>query len=377
MRFPQIKGRVTRQAHVAVPEGTWEEEHARRGFFGRTSHLYHLRLPTGWTRIEGSLRPRCIDGARIQPADLVDPDGRPARVLWNDDAAVWISRRSQPMPYFYRNADGDDVLFVHRGRGRVETDYGPLPYEPGDYVWLPKGTTYRIVPAITDNFFLIVETHEFSWPDRGLLGQHAFIDPAIVQTPDPEPHDERGEFELRVKRLGEYTSFFYPHHPLDVVGWKGDLAPVRFNVRDLRPVMSPRYHVAPTVHATFFSERCTICTFVPRPFESDPEAQRVPFYHRNIDYDELLFYHAGEFFSRHGITPGALTLHPQGIHHGPHPRAFEAAAAKTGTNEVAVLVETVAPLRVAPEAEKAEVPEYATSWADGLREMGGAARGSR
>jgi homogentisate 1,2-dioxygenase len=131
-------------------------------------------------------------------------------------------------------------------------------------------------------------------------------------------------------------------------------------------VMSPRYHVAPTVHSTFYSERCTICTFVPRPFESDPEAQRVPFYHRNIDYDELLFYHAGEFFSRRGIGAGALTLHPQGIPHGPHPKAFEAARGKTGTNEVAVLVETTAPLRIAPDAEKAEIRGYATSWADGL-----------
>jgi homogentisate 1,2-dioxygenase len=370
MQLPQIKGRVTRQAHVAVPEGTWEEEHARRGFFGRTSHLYHLHLPTGWTRIEGPLRPRCFDGERFQPSDLLEPRGTPIRILWNDDAGVWISRRSQPMPYFYRNADGDDVIFVHRGHGRVETDYGPLAYEPGDYLWLPKGTTYRVVPELPDTFFLIVETREFNWPDRGLLGQHAFIDPAMVETPEPRAHDEAGEFELRVKRLGEYTSFFYPHHPLDVVGWKGELVPVRFNVRDLRPAMSPRYHVAPTVHSTFVSDGCTVCTFVPRPFESDPQAQRVPYYHRNIDYDELLFYHAGEFFSRHGISTAALTLHPQGIHHGPHPKAFETAKAKAGTDEVAVLVETTAPLRIAPEAEKVEIAEYATSWADGLRDMG-------
>jgi homogentisate 1,2-dioxygenase len=375
MEFPQVKGRVTRQAHVRVPEGTWEEEHARRGFFGRTAHLYHLNMPTAWTRIEGPLRPRCFAGDRLDPPDRARPEGTALRVLHNDDASVWISRRRRPMPYFYRNADGDDVVFVHQGRGRVETDYGPLAFEPGDYLWLPKGTTYRVVPDGPENFFLVVEAREFTWPDRGLLGQHAFIDPAMVETPEPEAHDERGQFELRVKRLGVYTSFFYEHHPLDVVGWKGDLAPVRFNVRDLRPVMSPRYHVAPTVHSTLVSPSCAICTFVPRPFESDPDAQRVPFYHRNIDYDELIFYHAGEFFSRHGIGPGALTLHPQGIHHGPHPRAFEAARAKTGTNEVAVLVETTAPLRIAPEAEQVEVPEYATSWASALREIEGGGAG--
>lgn len=362
--FPLVKGRVTRQAHVAVPAGTWEEEHARRGFFGRASHLYHLHPPTAWTRVEGPLRPRCFEATRLEPEDAVDPRGEPVTLVYNDDVAVRISRRRAPMPYFVRNADGDEVHFVHRGRGRYETDYGPLAYEPGDFVLLPKGTTVRLVPESSDTFILVVESRqELALPERGLLGRHAFLDPAMLETPEPEAHDPGpGEWEVRVKRRGEWTALFYPHHPLDVVGWKGDLAPVRFNVRDLRPVTSPRYHLPPSVHTTLVAERCAICTFVPRPFETDPEAQRVPFYHRNVDYDELLFYHAGEFFSRDGIGPGTLTLHPQGIHHGPHPRAFEAARQKPGTNEVAVLVETPEPLRVTPEAEKVEDPGYATSW---------------
>lgn len=362
--FPQIKGRVTRQAHVGIPEGTYEEEHARRGFFGRASHLYHLHPPTAWVRVEGPLRPRLLLGDRLATGDLLDPRGTPTVLLENDDAVVSVSRRGQPMPFYVRNADGDEVHFIHRGRGRYETDYGPLASEPGDYLWIPKGTTYRVIPAVQDCFTLIVETREFVLPDRGLMGQHAFIDPAILETPEPEPHEEgSGEWEVRVKRERQLTSFFYRFHPLDVVGWKGELMPARFNVRDLRPVVSARYHMPPTVHATFYSDPCAVCTFAPRPFESDPEAQRLPFYHRNIDYDELLFYHAGEFMSRHGIAPGAFTLHPQGIHHGPHPKAFETIKKREATNEVAVLVETVKPLRLSAEAEKAEDLAYATAWA--------------
>jgi homogentisate 1,2-dioxygenase len=363
--FPLIRGTVTRQAHVGIPPGTYEEEHARRGFFGRASHLYHLNPPTGWTRVAGPLRPRLLLGDRAAPSDLGDPGGGAAILFENDDAVVSVSRRSEAMPWFVRDADGDEVYFVHRGRGRVETDYGPLAYEPGDFVWLPKGTTYRIVPASGDTFFLVVETREFTLPDRGLMGQHAFIDAATFELPEPDPHTERGEFEVRVKRERQWTSFVYPFHPLDVVGWKGELCPLRFNVRDLRPVVSARYHMPPTVHATFVSEACAICTFAPRPFESDPAAQRLPFFHRNIDYDELLFYHAGEFMSRHGVGPGAFTLHPQGIHHGPHPRAFETITTREATNEVAVLVETTRPLRLTPEAEKLDDPAYATGWATG------------
>ncbi|MBI4241935.1 MAG: homogentisate 1,2-dioxygenase [Candidatus Rokubacteria bacterium] len=362
--FPQIKGHVTKQAHVGIPPGTYEEEHARRGFFGRTSHLYHLHPPTAWVRVEGPLRPRLILGERVVPADLMDSTAAPTALFENDDAVVSISRRSQAMPFYFRNGDGDEVHFVHRGLGRYETDYGPLAYEPGDYLWIPKGTTYRVVPEVSENFLLIVETREFVLPDRGLMGQHAFIDPAMLETPDPAPHAESdGEWEVRVRRERQLTSFFYRFHPLDVVGWKGELMPVRFNVRDLRPVVSARYHMPPTVHATFSADPCTICTFAPRPFESDAESQRLPFYHRNIDYDELLFYHAGEFMSRHGIGPGAFTLHPQGIHHGPHPKAFETIRQRQATNEVAVLVETTRPLRLSAEAEKAEDPAYATNWA--------------
>ncbi len=367
---PQSKGTVAKQAHVGIPEGTFEEEHGRQGFFGRASHLYHLRQPTGWTRIEGPLRPHCFEGEKLRPTDMEDPRGEPVMVAENDDCAILISRRRRPMPYLFRYADGDELHFVHRGSGLYDTDYGALRYAPGDYIYLPKGTTYQVSPTDSDNFFLIIRSiAELRWPERGLLGRHAFLDPMLPETPEPNPHmDERGgEWELRVLSRGDTTSLFYPHHPLDVVGWRGDLAPFRFNVSDLRPIVSERYHLPPTVHATLFSEGCAVCTFAPRPLETEEGCTRVPYFHRNVDWDEVIFYHSGEFFSRASITAGALTLHPQGLHHGPQPGAFEAVKGKTHTRELAVMIETKRPLRVSPAARDVEIAEYATSWAGPAR----------
>jgi homogentisate 1,2-dioxygenase len=360
--FPLIKGRVTRQAHVALPAGTYEEEHARRGFAGRASHLFRLHPPTAWTRVEGPLRPRLLR-AQDLPADAANGAGTPTVLLRNADVTVGVIRQSAATAHFVRNADGDEVHFVHHGRGTCESDYGPLAYEAGDYLWLPRGTTYRLLPD-TPTFLLVLESrHELQWPERGPLGQHAVIDPAMVETPEPKAVESAGgEFELRVKRHRAWTSFFYDFHPLDVVGWKGDLAPVRFNVRDLRPVVSLRAQLPPTVHATLVGRGLGIFTFVPRPFPAEPGVLRVPFYHRNIDNDEVIFYHAGEFMSRRGVEAGSLTLHPQGIDHGPHPRAVEAAAQAASSSEVAILIETEESLAVTAEGDAVEDPQYATTW---------------
>jgi homogentisate 1,2-dioxygenase len=368
--FPQKKGKAPKQAHVGIPEGLHEEEHGRGGFSGPASHLYHLNPPTGWVRIEGPLQPRAFACAELATPDLQAPDRPPLEILRGQDGNVFLSRRTKPMPHFLRNADGDEIQFVHRGHGRFETDYGLLPYEPGDYVVIPKGTTYRIVPEDGESVFLIVETADpVRLPGRGLLGHHALFDPGVLVAPDPiKPTDRRTdkrEWDVRIKRNGTFTTVVYPFYPMDVVGWKGDLWVAKLNVRDFRAVMSPRYHLPPSVHTTFQAgERgdIMISTFVPRPLESDPEALKVPFYHRNMDYDEVLFYHAGSFFSRAGIQPGAMTLHPQGIHHGPHPKAVEASKAKTETDEVAVMIESRRPFQVLPDLETVEIKDYATSW---------------
>ena len=363
------KGIAPNQAHVGIPEGLCEEEHGRRGFSGPVSHLYRTHPPTEWVRIEGPLRPRAFACAALPTPDLRAADGRPLEMLISPDVRVSLSRRTESMSYFVRNADGDEVQFVHAGAGQFETDYGMLTFEPGDYIVIPKGTTYRVLlddkkePAL----FLISEFPlPVELPERGPLGQHALFDKGVLTAPEPAAKEASGqankEWEIRIKRAGEYTRVIYPFYPMDVVGWKGDLWPVKLNVRDFRPVVSPGYHLPPSVHVTFISGSAMISTFVPRPLESDPQALRVPFYHRNMDYDEVLFYHRGNFFSRSGIDPGMMTLHPQGIHHGPQPQAAEASRSKTSTDEIAVMIESSRPFTVLPELEAVELKDYAMSW---------------
>ena len=362
--FPLNKGKTTRQAHVGLPEGTYEEEHGRKGFFGKSAHLYHANPPTGWTRFEGKLRPHCFDLNKLEPTDKTSARGSEVEFLGNADIRVAVSRRSEPMPFYFRNADGDELYFVHRGEGMVETDFGPLEFTKGDYIVIPRAVTYRIVPRTKDNFFLVMESAtEFNQPDKGLLGQHALYDPGMITTPEPQPHlDDRREWEIRIKADGEFSSVFYPYNPIDVVGWKGDLTVWKLNVKDIRPVMSHRAHLPPSAHTTFVTGGAIVCSFVPRPLEEDPEALRVPFFHRNTDYDEFLFYHDGDFFSKDKMAPGMATLHPRGIHHGPHPKALANQAAKARTDEYAVMLDGLNPIRILPEGEKIEWVDYWKSW---------------
>lgn len=372
MNWPIVKGNAARQAHVALPEGTYEEEHGREGFFGRVSHLYHAHPPTGWTRIEGNLRPHAFYLDKVTPSDMTDPRGSSEPVLYNDDLILSISRRAEAAPFYSRNADGDELFFIHFGEGRIESDFGVIPYEKGDYIAIPRATTYRFVPSGKDNFIVCLEAHSEILPatpeQKGMVGMHAIFDMGAVTIPDFEPYDKSQEksngkeYEIRIKRLGEYTSLFYPYNPLDVVGWKGDLTVFKINMRDIRPIMSPRVHLPPSAHTTFLAHNFVICSFLPRPLEEDPDTLRVPFYHRNTDYDEVLFYHDGDFFSRDNIKAAMMTLHPQGIHHGPHPKALKANPSITRTNEYAMMLDAKNPLKIAPAAETAEWKDYWASW---------------
>jgi homogentisate 1,2-dioxygenase len=361
--YPLKKGKFAKQAHVGIPEGTFEEEHGRKGFYGKSAHLYHAHPPTGWTRFEGKLRPHLFDLNKLEPTDRNDPNGAPVAFLGNGDVTLYVSRRSEPMPFYFRNADGDELIFVHRGHGTIETDFGPLSFEPGDYLVLPRAVTYRLRPESRDNFFLIIQSRtEFEQPDKGLLGHHALYDPGAITVPDPAPLQPDREWEVRIKVEDEYSKIFYPFNPIDVVGWKGDLTAWKINMRDLRPVMSHRAHLPPSAHTTFVTEGAVVCSFLPRPLEQDPEALRVPFFHRNTDYDEFLFYHDGDFFSKDNIKPGYATLHPRGIHHGPHPKALANQHNKTQTDEYAVMLDGLNPIHVLPPGEQVEWQEYWASW---------------
>jgi len=361
------KGKVPNQAHVGIPEGLCEEEHGREGFAGPASHLYRTHAPTGWVKIEGPLKPRAFACSRLAMATAPNATDRAILMMQSQDVTLYFSTHAETMAHFVRNADGDEVYFVHQGTGRFETDYGTVSYEPGDYVVIPKGTTYRTHVDASPSLFLIIETPEpMTIPDRGLLGQHALFDKGVLVAPElgtvGHPEGQGRQWEVYIKRQGDSTRVVYPFYPMDVVGWKGDLWVAKLNVRDFRPVTSPRYHLPPSVHGTFQARGCLVSTFAPRPLESDPEALRVPFYHRNTDYDEVLFYHQGEFFSRAGVQPGMLTLHPQGIHHGPQPQAVQASKGKTHTSEVAVMIESKTPFTVRPELEAIEIKDYALSW---------------
>lgn len=268
-----------------------------------------------------------------------------------------------------RNADGDELLFIHEGAGALFCDFGHLPYRDGDYILLPRGTMWRIEPHQPSKMMLIEATNSsYRLPEKGLVGAHAIFDPAILETPHIDAAFKAQQTEdtwrVVVKRRGQATIITYPFNPLDAMGWKGDLLPVRINWRDIRPLMSHRYHLPPSAHTTFVADRFVVCSFVPRPIESDPGALKVPFYHNNDDYDEFIFYHKGEFFSRDNIHPGMMTLHPCGFTHGPHPKAFAAGlkAQKTATDEVAVMIDTRDALTIHAEAEGVEWSDYYLSW---------------
>ena len=361
-----IRGRVTRQAHVDLPEGTVEEEYARRGFFGRVSHLYRTRPPVEWTEVEGPIVPQALAVSELPGPGGGDWLAARTPFLENADVTLSMARLSAPMPYFFRNADGDEILFVHRGAGRLETDFGPLDYRAGDYLVIPRGTVYRLAPADLTDVLVIDSRDEVELPDRGLLGKHALFDPDVIDVPAPvPPPDEPGRtaWEVKVRRGGQVGRIVYPFHPLNAVGWKGDLTVWRINVADIRPVASERYHLPPTAHVTFLMRNVVVCTFLPRPLEvGDPGALRVPFFHSNVDFDEVLFYHSGDFFSRAGIRPGMVTFHPQGIHHGPQPQAAAAAKTKQRTDEVAVMVDTRNALSVTDAGRKVAIPDYWKSW---------------
>ncbi len=365
--FPRTAGEHTRQAHADFPAGSYEREFGKEGFFGAATHLYHKHPPTSWLSMDGPLRPRAFDYTQYDETAPLPWDATP--MLHNTHVNMRFWRLNAPMPSLASNADGDELLFIHEGAGELFCDFGHLTYRDGDYIMLPRCSMWRLEPAAPTSILLIEATNSgYMLPDKGMMGPHAIFDPAMLDVPalDDAFRAQQTETETAVivKRRNQLTTITYPYNPLDTVGWKGDNLPVRVNWRDIRPLMSHRYHVPPSAHTTFLSQRFVVCTFVPRPIESDPGALKVPFYHSNNDYDEVIFYHRGEFFSRDNIHPGMVTFHPSGFIHGPHPGAFKkgAAFAKKETDEVAVMIDTRDPLEITEAATNVEWQGYVHSW---------------
>jgi len=362
------QGLHSRQAHADLPEGTYEREMSKEGFFGPAAFLYHRRPPTGWTSFEGPLRPRAFDLNGLNEA-APSPWDAPV-VLHNAACEMRFWKLSAPMAALARNADGDQLLFVHAGEGDLFCDFGRMPYVAGDYLYLPRGTMWRLSPSAPTAILTIQATNgHFTLPDKGLLGPHALFDPAMLDTPVMDEafrahQAQDGETAVHIKKRGQVSVATYPWNPLDAVGWHGELAPARINVKDFRPLNSHRYHLPPSVHTTFLADRFVVCTFAPRPFETDPGAIKIPFFHNNDDYDEVLFYHAGDFFSRDGIDAGMMTFHPSGFTHGPHPKALKnmLVQTKAATDEYAVMIDTRDPLEVGEGAASVENAAYVDSW---------------
>ena len=365
--FSRVEGLSSRQAHADLPAGSFERELGKEGFYGPSTQMYHRHAPTEWRSFEGPLRPRAFDANKLI-GDAGSPWG--ATLLMSNahlQFRLWRIRNS--MDHLVRNGDGDELLFIHAGQGELFCDYGHLTIREGDYVMIPRGTLWRIETRAPLAALLIEATNaSYQLPEKGIVGEHAVFDPAVLEVPAIDDvfraQQTEEEWKIIVKRRGALTTITYPFNPLDAIGWHGTLLPVRLNWRDLRPLMSHRYHLPPSAHTTFLAERFVVSTFCPRPIESDPGALKLPFFHSNDDYDEIIFYHQGAFLSRDNIHPGMITLHPGGICHGPHPKAFQAATKGTRihTDEVAVMIDARDALDVASLPEGVEWEDYVNSW---------------
>lgn len=366
--YPHVEGQASRQAHADLPPGTYEREISKEGFFGPAAHLYHRNPPTGWTDFQGPLRPHAFDLTKISKDSNSPWDA--AEIAHNAATRLRFWRTAKSMDHLARNADGDELLFVHQGSGEFFCDYGHLSFAAGDYVVIPRGTMWRLELAEPLAALLIEATNaSYALPDKGLVGPHAIFDPAMLDVPRIDAafvaqQSDSQVWKVRVKRRGQVSVVTYPFNPLDAIGWHGDLSVSRINVKDIRPLMSHRYHLPPSAHTTFVGNRFVVCTFVPRPFETDPQAIKVPFFHNNDDYDEVLFYHSGNFFSRDNIHPGMVTVHPAGFTHGPHPKALKNMLEqnKAATDEVAVMIDTRDALEIGEAARAVEWAGYVDSW---------------
>ena len=373
INIPKMEGKSSRQAHADLPNGTFEREMSKEGFFGPSAHIYHRNPPTGWIDWDGPLRPRAFNLNNL--TQNVDCPWNSVELLFNENCRIAMWRASKSMNHLVRNADGDQLLFIHSGSGELYSDFGRFEIIAGDYVLLPRGTMWRVQFGSPIDILLIESTNAgFSLPDKGIVGTHAFFDPAMLDTPliDKKFLDQQTavgaseRWQVRIKRKNNISTVTYPYNPLDAVGWHGSLMPVKINVKEFRPLMSHRYHLPPSAHTTFVSERFVVCTFCPRPFEKDPGALKVPFFHNNDDYDEVLFYHAGDFFSRDNIDAGMMTFHPAGFTHGPHPKALNnmLKPKKAETDEYALMIDTRDGLTVADLPNNIEDDSYLFSWLD-------------
>lgn len=356
-----------------------EELFGTIGFDGMSSLLYHLHPPTQIRSIdppvdvrptiavEHNMQPRKFIGFEVEPKE--DFLSSRCTLLVNNDIHIGLAAPTKSLTdYFYKNADADEMLFIHKGRGKLRSFLGQIPFEPGDYIIIPRGMIYQIDFETKDNRLLFAESfHPIYTPKRyrnwfgQLLEQSPYCERDYILPRDLETFDKKGDVVLKVKKEGFLHSLHYATHPFDVVGWDGYNYPYGFSIHNFEPITG-RIHQPPPVHQTFETAAFVVCSFCPRLYDYHPQSIPAPYNHSNIDSDEVLYYVAGDFMSRKGVATGQISLHPAGIPHGPHPGTYEGSIGKKATQELAVMIDTFGPLQITKEALKLDDGNYFTSW---------------
>jgi homogentisate 1,2-dioxygenase len=384
MPFYHSLGSLPRKRHIAFrsPEGKLypEELMGNHGFSGSSSLLYHVHPPTVVRATREVMRvPKVAADSRelrhrhFKTAQVPlggSPTLHRTLLLFNDEVSMAIVHADHVDEHFFRNAQADEILYVTRGSGTLETPFGRLAFTDGDYLVIPRGIIYRLTfdPAAGPLTLLVIESRGMVRTPRryrtefGQMKEGAPFSERDLRRPRfVEPRDETGEFPVFVKQYDAITELVMAHHPFDVVGWDGYFYPYAFSIHDFEPIVG-RVHQPPPVHQTFEGDGFVVCSFCPRPYDFHPEAIVVPYNHSNVESDEVLYYVSKEFMSRKGIEFGSITHHPDGLPHGPHPGRVEAAIGATHTDELAVMLDSFRPMRIAASALPFEDPSYARSW---------------
>ncbi len=383
MPFYTKLGSIPHKRHTVFRKDNGELYHEQLfgtiGFDGMSTLMYHVEPPTivkeyidqvdlnPEIAIDKQLQMRSLNGFKVTPKNDFLESRVP--VLVNGDCHIVLAAPKKSLrDYFYKNADSDEVIFIHEGTGTLRTQLGNIPFKYGDYLVIPRGIIYQIDFDTEANRLFIVESkHPIYTPKRyrnwfGQLLEHSpFCERDFRAPSELETHHEKGDFLVKTKKEGILYSYTYASHPFDVVGWDGYNFPYAFSIHDFEPITG-RVHLPPPIHQTFETSAFVICSFVPRLYDYHPDAIPAPYNHSNIDSDELLYYVDGDFMSRNNIEKGQLTLHPAGLVHGPHPGAYERSIGKKSTEELAVMVDTFKPLKLTKQAMELEIADYYQSW---------------
>lgn len=377
--IPNKRHVVSRQTNGNLYQ---EELVGTQGFAGMSSLVYHLYPPTRVKQkdkaysvepkvaMSHSLDAMSFQGFQIQPEqDFI----KSRKTLFvNASMQIGLAAPQQSTSYFYKNADADEMIFVHEGSGTLLTMFGELQFKYGDYIIIPRGTVYQVKFDTPDNRWLFVESVDPIFTPRryrnefGQMLEHSPFCERDIQRPHSlKTYDEQGAFDIYIKKRGFMFPYVYANHPFDVAGWDGYHYPYTFSIFNFEPITG-RIHMPPPIHQTFESRNFVICSFVPRLYDYHPDAIPAPYHHSNIDSDELLYYVDGDFMSRNNIQKGQITLHPGGIPHGPHPGAIERSIGKKSTEELAVMIDPFQPVQITEEALKIDVKDYYKSWLEEL-----------